>query len=1292
MEFKLDVPDLEDLEAQDQQAEAVVEALPEPAEPAPAAAVEPTEVTSGATTGYQTPGWLKPFRKPPEGSDEERGFLGTMMDALAAPSAGLNDYVVDEMNKLPFINMRKRSKFDNEAIQATRELSSILIPFVAMRRAGMKAGGAMQAKINHPLGNRRSVKFLSEMGIDAGVGAYVDYTNSINQFDDNLGGWLQKNWPKTWAFLPSDWVTLDSDSPDLKRTKNIMEGMRFGLFSSVLEASVKLFRAIHGTRRITSYTFENDSVAKKFAKQEFDDGDGMDVLNSLEASAQKHENAIVEQGDLALSKNPNPDTPTIGVHDSFDDVQAASRSVDDMGIIGASVDAVRIQENAGTVYGRLGNMASEGVLKHGLEGESFAQREIVNALIKEVRDTGKYSATLTDGTKYSMDKIDEAGAKLAEAFIDPRMEPGSLRALLNGFSDEYTKLGKTARAVDDVGYNAAEKAVKKLLDNYLNMDAVKAQAYFTSSIAGQVSDIAEGARYADEAAAIDRAKDRIFDRLQYLLAEKNFANKLKGQSQNTLDVMQRSRKNPEVLREAAEAANQNADEAYQESVRKAVEFREALEEVNEKMPEFTNVLLEAYELSDGNIDTMSKLNNYIYEKLGAINKFIWDEQPEIPNDIVQGIRSNLYNSVLTSTTAPASAILGNSVMLLQKPVAVFAGAVMGGDIATIRRGWHMYSAVGESFGRSLKYAGKVFMKASKDPSAVANVGRQDLVYKNQQSLQLTKSYADAAAARGEEGPLAMYYLQETLMNLGDNPLLRLGANIMTGMDGFTHAMNANARARFLGYEEFAKSGRTMTPEDLKKFENNVYSEFFDSQGMLIEQSSKFDTQEMALNLDSDGVRAFSNLLNKNPWMKMFILFPRTQASVISVFGQHSPITAFIGDYKKLVLPYGYADMTQQEIEAVLKPRGLKGTKAELDHIRADMRGRMAIGTGAVFLAYNLWQQGRLRGDGHFDKGRQRTRNNLGWKAGTVQTDDGTWVDFSWLGPMGDWIKMTANVMDNFVDTVEPTSVENFLQKMAFIIGASLTERSMYANMEPMFDVLRGDGAAINRWAANYTSSLAPLSAARKQIGDIMSPGLKEMDNEYGQMLLNRNKFMPAAQEMPDAYDWFEPQRVGYPENPFVRVWNATMPMKIYDGNISPERQFLLDIEFDTRPTFSKGANGIDYTADERAEMYRLMGESGYFKSKVTEIMKSKPYKDWKESMMLLRSEGKKIDETQYWNLYNDLDSALLEAKNLVVDTLINPEMRADIRAREFQAAKNIELQRQGKAPIYDVDATNMTNR
>jgi hypothetical protein len=104
----------------------------------------------------------------------------------------------------------------------------------------MKTGAGLQAKVKHPLGEKRLMKWFSELGIDTGVGAYVDYTNSINQYDDNLTGWLKKSWPKFWSFLPDDWATLDTDSPAMHRAKNIKDGARYGLLNLHLRLSLKM--------------------------------------------------------------------------------------------------------------------------------------------------------------------------------------------------------------------------------------------------------------------------------------------------------------------------------------------------------------------------------------------------------------------------------------------------------------------------------------------------------------------------------------------------------------------------------------------------------------------------------------------------------------------------------------------------------------------------------------------------------------------------------------------------------------------------------------------------------------------------------------------------------------------------------------------------------------------------------------------------------------------------------------------------------------------------------------------
>lgn len=61
------------------------------------------------------------------------------------------------------------------------------------------------------------------------------------------------------------------------------------------------------------------------------------------------------------------------------------------------------------------------------------------------------------------------------------------------------------------------------MDDFLDIDAQKAKAYLITSEAGQVSDIAEGARLVDVPAAITRAQEQILDRLELLTVENSIA-------------------------------------------------------------------------------------------------------------------------------------------------------------------------------------------------------------------------------------------------------------------------------------------------------------------------------------------------------------------------------------------------------------------------------------------------------------------------------------------------------------------------------------------------------------------------------------------------------------------------------------------------------------------------------------------------------------------------------------------------------------------------------------------------
>ena len=1007
--------------------------------------------------------------------------------------------------------------------------------------------------------------------------------------------------------------------------------------------------------------------------------------NKAGKGKRNHQVAIIWDAETTSISKVNPgdlyqqtsSKPMLGVHDSYDMAESGVRTMDNMGVVGASVDAVRTQKNIDSHYGRLGSIISEAALKFGLEASELPKRTIVKAIVQHIRKAGKYSAELASGKKVSFEEIDNAGTKLAEILADPRMDSGTIKAVLDEYKDEYAKLTGKAKSLSDVGYNATMKTIKRYLDDYVGMDQQKASAYIATSLGGQVSDIAEGARYMEGTEAVSRAQEMILDRLEYLFVEKGLAAYNKGASLNFLNTWKRFKDNPKEVNKAAEETMQQTDESLGKIIRKAKNSANSLRAMAKERPQYLVPLQMAWEFSDGNIDTLSKLNNFVEQSLPAIGKAFFNGQPQIPNQIVQGAWSTIYNSILTSISTPAKAFFGNTVLMLAKPFSVLGGAAMIGDVKTLKRGWYQYSGVLESMQKGFKHMSEVYGRAARDPSSVSYIMREDIAVKNDETMNVLHSYARQADAEGNSGPLILYHMAEALNDLGNDPVLRFGANAMTALDGFARAVIANGQARANAYDRFVSGGVSMNPKAVKEAQEDIYNKMFDKNGMITNEAVDYASREIALNLDNDGVRALSNFIQQYPAVKPFLMFPRTSANMIAMANKFAPISVFMDDVNKLANPF--AKHTTEEIEQILTAKGIPFDEYAMQNFQALKRetlGRKAIGTLTVTGAVGLFLNDRLRGNGHFDKERQRVRGELEWKPRTYKGWDGNWYSYDGLGPISDWLALTADVMDNF-DSVTENDVETMLNKMGFILSANLTNKSMLAGLEPMNDVLSGNPAALNRWASSFASAFVPLSGARNELGRIIAPQLRELDMEFTQLIRNRNKWtdlMDPKGALPFKYDWIDGKQVGYAENFFTRVWNATMPMKVHDG-VSDERQFLMDIEYDSRPLFNKNSKGVEYTAEERSELFSKMGQLGTLKKEIRRIMNSREAKDWKKTLLDERKRFGSADPTQWKNLYNQLDRAIRVAKREAEAQLSNID---EIQTRQWKMGVNQIDQRMGE--------------
>jgi hypothetical protein len=364
-------------------------------------------------------------------------------------------------------------------------------------------------------------------------------------------------------------------------------------------------------------------------------------------------------------------------------------------------------------------------------------------------------------------------------------------------------------------------------------------------------------------------------------------------------------------------------------------------------------------------------------------------------------------------------------------------------------------------------------------------------------------------------------------------------------------------------------------------------------------------------------------------------------------------------------------------------------------LRYEIKGKAAIGSLLTTTAFFAAMDGRCTGTGHYDKARQRQRIKSGWKAKTC-TVPGTdkVVSYEWMGPIGDWIALATDVVDN-TDTLTSSMIEDMGTKLTAILGGALTNRSTLAQLEPMFDVLQGNGAAASRWSSSMLNNFVPMGSLRNELGKLMYPQLRQLRSEFENNLRNRNAWLDAfdpERALPPLVDPIDGKPVGYQENFFIRLFNMG-PIKVHDKP-SKERQFLIDIEFNSSPTMNMSQRGVVLENHEIAAINSKIGEMGIYQEKIREIMRDAnrlEYNGIKGFTNIIRAQrqglvsSEVLDTAKYANIYSRLQQAYAQSKRVAEDNLPD-EMRAGIREREYEKINSDYNQKAGNIDQLTEDA------
>jgi len=738
-------------------------------------------------------------------------------------------------------------------------------------------------------------------------------------------------------------------------------------------------------------------------------------------------------------------------------------------------------------------------------------------------------------------------------------------------------------------------------------------------------------------------------------AKKRLENLVRGEKNKTLATMER------IKQETADTVNN-------------------LRTIKDENPEMLAPLMMAYELTDGNVKTISALNNYVKQSTSIWGKAFFDGQPEIPSVINQAFYANVYNGALSAASTPIKAVISGSHLLVEKPLRHFAGALITGDLRTARRALYQYSSLWETLTGGLGYAKQIFKRSALDPNVTAV--RDDIGLKNQGQLDILTAFADAKAAKGEYGPQMLMENINAMNDLANHPALRLGTRSMQAMDGFMDSLIANFEAKGRAFDTYTQNGQVkFSRAEADKVAKDAHAEMFDENGIITDKAVKKASGEMAFNLDNAANDDMSALIRRMPVLKPFLLFTKTPLNELKYTASYNPLSPILGTFMKdvNVFKHKFDDIETDKVMEILTQRGVDVSdplqvKGKYNELRADMLGRKALGTLMTGSAIALFMDDRLHGAGHYNRQVQKTRDKSNWKRNAIRGLDDKWYSIEGLGPITTYLSLIGTIGDNF-DVLEPNDIGNLLGKTAFAFGASFKDRTYMAGLEPFFDVVRGDVGAINRWGSGFlTASAVRGSSQMAEIARLLDPELKLINNELDSMIMNR---LPGLKGMlPKEYDWIDGGEVNTPDSIWARLRNTYTPWK-ESGKITPEKQFLIDVEYDATATLGTNGQGEKLSSAEQSEILSIMGKDGLWKEGIKRVMADTPggAKGFRQRFKEGQSKSLPMDTATSESVHEMLDSELRRA---IGDAITGSKNFTTIRRRQYVRERTAEYLKRGQ--------------
>ena len=763
-----------------------------------------------------------------------------------------------------------------------------------------------------------------------------------------------------------------------------------------------------------------------------------------------------------------------------------------------------------------------------------------------------------EGRVLSADDIKKAVDNLTSNILG-----SDVKSFAKDLNSLKTNIQNGQKFLDDESFIALSQAFRQAFDDVYNPNNIRAAAMMVQQAGNTVSDASRVANSMGDFFDVTRQTEIAFDNLELLATELRANQYIAGFSLEAKKLIKSTRDNPRSAQILADH-RVNFEEGLRAAKEKAKDTIETLKDITKNNPEYRKAFTMVFDATNGDVNTLAKMHAWAAENLGIIQKGIYDRNPHIPSLILKGLNGVRYNSVLSGLSAVRAA-WGNATMMMVKPISALAGSApkaIAGDAYQFKRALASYGGFMEAITRARKVMANDWGLAVSNPQEAMRRGRADLNFEADQNLEILNAMKEGLRAEGKEGKVALINIAQQLSNFNNNPIPRFGINAMFAIDGFTNSMMASASARAKAFDElFEATNGAFKRSDFDKLQQKLYDEAFDAKGVLTDKAAKYASSEIALNLDNDLVNVLQTGMDRIPASKALFMFMRTGLNAVELAFSFTPTSRLpIGLTRAQRL---FKAKTPDQILEVLAEHGIdKMDPVAFQALKSEYVGRQIMGasiiTGTGLMAIN----GNLTGNGPQDAAERRRMMEMGWKPLSIRNPfTGNWHSYKGLEPFQSIMGLTADIVYH-ANRVDQAVMEDIERKLAQAIQLNITNSTFMSGFEPLVALQAGDESAWARFTANNVDSLIPFSGARGLLSKVITPQIKDVENEWQYHLANRNKFLFNNNVvLKDSLDIYTGEPIRYFE-PLTAAANALMPAFKSNGGMEPWRQWLLNTGWD----------------------------------------------------------------------------------------------------------------------------------